>query len=58
MAMSKKILELNPNHPIVKELLDRIKDSDKDNVDKDTEDYAKMMTETALVNSGYSIANP
>jgi HSP90 family molecular chaperone len=57
MGSNKKILELNPNHPIVKELLDRVKDSES-SVDKDTEDYAKMMTETALVNSGYSINNP
>lgn len=49
---AKKVLELNPNHPIIKELLDRVKDNDRE-VDKETEDYAKMLTETAVVNSGY-----
>lgn len=41
----------------MKELLDRVKDTDS-GVDKETEDYARMMTETALVNSGYVINNP
>jgi HSP90 family molecular chaperone len=42
-------LEINPSHPIIKELLERV----KDNPDAETEEYAKMLTETALINSGY-----
>lgn len=38
----------------MKELLERV----KDNPDAETEEYAKMLTETALINSGYSIENP
>jgi len=49
-------LEVNPAHPIIKELLDRIKDNSSG--DKETEDMAKMLAETALINSGYSVASP
>ena len=47
-TQNKRLLEINPSHPIVKELLDRV----KDNPDEETEEYAKMLTETALINSG------
>jgi heat shock protein beta len=45
---TKKILEINPSHPLIKELLERV----KDNADQETEDMARMLTETALINSG------
>jgi heat shock protein 90kDa beta len=51
---SKKILEINPSHPVIKELLERV----KDNADVETEEYAKLLTDTALINSGYSIRKP
>lgn len=50
---SRRILEVNPSHPIVKELLERVKDADKE--DRESEDLAKLLTETALINSGYNL---
>jgi heat shock protein beta len=52
MANSKKILEINPHHPVVKELLARVQDNAED---KETRDYATLLYEAALLNSGYSI---
>lgn len=51
---SKKILEINPGHPIMKELLERVKEAP----DSETEELVKTLTETALINSGYVLENP
>jgi len=56
-ANSKKILEINPNHPVIKELLERVKGQDE-NVDKETTEFATILYDAALLNSGYSIADP
>jgi len=53
-ANSKKILEVNPSHPAIKELLERVKEEP----DKETEELAKVLYEGALINSGYSIREP
>jgi HSP90 family molecular chaperone len=45
----KKVLEINPAHPIIKELLERVNDG----VDDDTKDLATILYESALLNSGY-----
>ena len=50
----KKILEINPNHPIVKELLERVKDG----ANAETEELAKLLTETSFINSGYNLQQP
>ena len=44
---SKKILEINAGHPIMKELLERVKESP----DTETEELVRTLTETALINS-------
>lgn len=46
----KKTLEINPDHPAIKELLRRIKEHD--NISKETDDAAGLIFETALLNSG------
>jgi len=38
MQDSRRILEINPSHPIIKELLERVKDADKE--DRETEELA------------------
>eukprot|EP01113_Clastostelium_recurvatum_P027439 TRINITY_DN330_c0_g1_i2.p1 TRINITY_DN330_c0_g1~~TRINITY_DN330_c0_g1_i2.p1 ORF type:complete len:827 (+),score=442.28 TRINITY_DN330_c0_g1_i2:98-2578(+) len=48
----KKILEVNPRHPIVREMLRRIEGNDSDETAKIT---AKVLYETAVLSSGYSI---
>merc|ERR1712014_469659 len=51
----RKTLELNPNHPVVVDLLSKIK-ADKE--DKPALDTAQVLFQTALLESGYEIADP
>jgi heat shock protein beta len=53
---SKKILEINPSHPVIKELLERVKDP-RDEVDNETKDLATLLYEAALLHSGFSITD-
>jgi HSP90 family molecular chaperone len=53
MQNSKKILEINPSHPAIKELFERV----KDDPDKETEDLASVLFEGALINSGKYLTN-
>lgn len=46
----KKILEINPHHPVIKELLKRVESDDSDEKAKQT---AKLIFATATVRSGY-----
>jgi len=51
----KKIMEINPKHPIVKELLRRIS---TDKSDETAEVTAEVLYETAVLSSGYTIDDP
>ncbi len=51
----KKLFEINPHHPIIKEMLERVKDNPDD---QDTIEMSQVLYETALINSGYVLANP
>merc|ERR1712240_880554 len=48
----KKPLEINPRHPLIKELLRRVEDNP---ADKTASDMAVMMYNTATLRSGYSL---
>merc|ERR1712060_800024 len=48
-------LEINPNHPVVVDLLSKIKADKEDKAAKDT---AAVLFQTALIESGYEIADP
>merc|ERR1712228_588873 len=48
----KKALEINPRHPLIKELLRRIEDNSEDPV---AQDMALMMYNTATLRSGYML---
>ena len=50
----KKILEINPYHPFIKELHDRVRTS----TDKETEETAKIMVQVAMMNSGFTVKDP
>merc|ERR1711912_211730 len=55
MMSGRKTLEVNPNHPVVVDLLSKVK-GDKD--DKTALDTAQVLFQTALIESGYEIADP
>merc|ERR1711974_375662 len=50
-----KTLEINPNHPVVADLLKKVKADKEDAAAKDT---AHVLFQTALIESGYEIADP
>merc|ERR1739842_117297 len=55
MMSGRKTLELNPNHPVVVDLLGKVKADKEDTAALDT---AQMLFQTALIESGYDIADP
>merc|ERR1711972_175783 len=55
MMSGRKTLEVNPNHPVVVDLLSKVK-ADKE--DKAAVDTAQVLFQTALIESGYEIADP
>merc|ERR1712056_109503 len=55
MMSGRKTLEVNPNHPVVADLLAKVK-GDKE--DKAALDTAQVLFQTALIESGYEIADP
>mmetsp|Transcript_72711 Transcript_72711/g.204935 ORF Transcript_72711/g.204935 Transcript_72711/m.204935 type:complete len:803 (+) Transcript_72711:81-2489(+) len=55
MMSGRKTLEINPNHPIIADLLAKVKASKENSAAKDT---AAVLFQTALIESGYEIADP
>merc|ERR1739845_97246 len=55
MMSGRKTLEINPNHPVVVDLLNKVK-ADKE--DLPALDTAQVLFQTALLESGYEIADP
>merc|ERR1711998_689243 len=55
MMSGRKTLEVNPNHPVVVDLLNKIKDDKENGAALDT---AQVLFQTALIESGYEIADP
>merc|ERR1711920_514 len=55
MMSGRKTLEVNPNHPVVVDLLGKIKNDKEDAAAVDT---AQVLFQTALLESGYEIADP
>jgi heat shock protein beta len=51
--MNQAVMEINPNHPIVKDLERMVKGGDKDS--KETEEYALLMYDVASMTSGYDV---
>merc|ERR1719215_92754 len=55
MMSGRKTLEINANHPVVFDLLNKVKSDKEDKVALDT---AQVLFQTALIESGYEIADP
>merc|ERR1711957_404965 len=55
MMSGRKTLEINANHPVIADLLSKVK-ADKE--DKAALDTAQVLFQTALIESGYEIADP
>jgi len=55
MMAGRKTLEINPNHPVIVDLLNKVK-ADKE--DAAALDSAQVLFQTALIESGYEIADP
>merc|ERR1712241_290134 len=54
MMSGRKTLEVNPNHPVIIDLLDKVK-ADKENAA--AKDTAQVLFQTALIESGYELAD-
>jgi len=64
----KKVIEINPNHPLIIGLLEKAKvvaSAGEENVDQETtqlksnlQSHIKLLYETALLHSGYELPNP
>merc|ERR1719382_1795551 len=54
MMSGRKTLEVNPNHPVVIDLLAKVKADKEDTAAKDT---AQVLFQTALIESGYELAD-
>merc|ERR1719345_316797 len=55
MMAGRKTLEVNANHPVIIDLLAKIKNDKEDAASLDT---AQVLFQTALLESGYEIADP
>lgn len=55
--MARKTLELNPHHPVMRRLLEQVKETDGD-LDDATVQYADLMFQMAMLNSGFGIDEP
>ncbi|XP_030628037.1 endoplasmin [Chanos chanos] len=53
-ASQKKTLEINPKHPLIKEMLKRVSDNAEDQT---ASDLAMVLFETATLRSGYQLAD-
>jgi len=56
--LAKKTLELNPNHPVMKQLLNELKESDDSELSGPSTEYADLLFQMAILNSGFLIENP
>jgi HSP90 family molecular chaperone len=51
---AKKILEINPHHPVMKVMLEKVKESeDGSSLDEANSSYVDLLYQMALINSGF-----
>lgn len=55
--LAKKTLELNPSHPVMKKLLNELKENDNQ-LSEASKEYADLLFQMAIINSGFLVDNP
>ena len=55
--LAKKTLELNPSHPVMKKMLNELKENDNE-LSQASSEYADLLFQMAILNSGFLIENP
>ncbi|EER16021.1 90kDa heat-shock protein, putative [Perkinsus marinus ATCC 50983] len=55
MMIGRRTLELNPDHPVIKDLLVKV---NEDKADTNAEDTAVVLFQAAMLDSGYEILDP
>ena len=55
MMAGRRALEINPNHPVVHDMLQKVKEDAEDAKVKET---AEVLFQTAMIESGYEIQDP
>merc|ERR1719462_1125449 len=55
-ASAMKVVEINFRHPVIKALKAKVDNLEEDEEDKQLEDYANMLYDVALVNSGFMMS--
>jgi|Transcript_39184 hypothetical protein len=55
--LAKKTLELNPSHPVMKKMLNELKENEGELSMASTE-YADLLFQMAVLNSGFAVENP
>ena len=51
----KKVVEINPDHPIIKSLKDQVEASGEDGPGKEVKNAARLLYSTALIDGGFSL---
>jgi len=52
---AKKSLEINPHHPVMKKILEKVKESEDSSLDEASTEYADLLFQMALLQSGFTI---
>lgn len=61
MKLQKKVLEINPEHPLISGLLDKLSEFASDEeaqADEDLNELVDVLYDTSLVRSGFSVRDP
>ena len=56
--LAKKTFEINPHHPVIKEMLNKVRNLGEEDTSEELSEYADLLYNMALLNSGFLIENP
>ncbi len=55
---ARKTLEINPGHPIIKKLLEKVKEAGAAEPEESVAEFTDVLFDTAMLNSGFSMEDP